>query len=153
MSDPLDVGVGTIVRSEIDPETGEPVAKVLPWTESDTTYGGVGTSGIKKRNHAPAVLQKFEPIRKRDPAERALQLVGMFMAHLENKKAQVGRPLVVDDFSDIEFATFGLTRTSAEALLDHTVSQEEFFRRLAGVYLEATRKGSGKDARWTPGRI
>lgn len=149
----LDPGVGTIVRSEIDPETGEPVAKVLPWTESDTTYGGVGTSAIKQRDHAPAVIEKSEPVRKRTPAERALQLVGMFMAHLENKRSQAGRPLVVDDFSDMELATFGLDRRSAEALIDNTISQEEFFRRLAGVYLEATSRGSDKDARWTPGRI
>lgn len=150
----LQPGVGTIVRSEIDPETGEPVAKVLPWTESDTGYGGVGTSPIKKRpDLAPAVIEKEVPIRKRSEGERALQLVGMFMAHLENKRLQAGRPITVDDFSDVEFATFGLDRRSAEALLDHTISQEEFFRRLAGVYLEATSRGSGTDARWTPGRI
>ena len=141
--------VGQITRSEVD-ETGNPVAKRLPWTESDTTYGGVGTSGIKRRIRPPATVEP-DPIIRRSPAEVAAQTAQMFVNHLTAKEIALGRPLTTDDLTQEETRAFGVDLWIAMGGdLKRGIPDVEFFRQVAGLYIEAGKRGAGRDPNWTP---
>ena len=136
---------GTIVRAQTD-DSGNAVAERLPWWESDTTYAetGSGRARLKKREHAPSLIERT-PIVKRTPKERADGLAQMFINQLNTMSLAAGRPLEPADLSDDWLRTFGLEFWKR----GEPIGIEEM-RRIAGIYLEAVKRGSGHDARWTP---
>lgn len=115
---------------------------VLPWQKSVTDR-----RGRIKANRSLGVARPT-PIVKRSSAERALDLAQRFVTQLKIKESFLGRPLTLDDFTEEEFRALGLDLwREMGSRLDTRMPDLEFFKTVAGIYLETQGK---VDARWTP---
>jgi hypothetical protein len=111
-------------------------ARVEPWHRSVTVDAPTGEGRAR-----------LAPIVKRTPRERAEQLALRFVAHLEARARQLGRPVTPADLSDEEYRAFG-----AELWREGEPVDVETLRRVAGMYLDAVQRGSSGDARFAVGR-